>query len=274
MNIDIVYRDIKERGRDLNLVISCYHSFVKPAYENFIGPTKKFADIIIPRGATNKAAIEIVSEYLKMQLNKIINRDSNNLFSSINEVIDPKYQFYDKVLVIEEPSQIDFIKLIVEDVIKGEEEPEFISSIRNKLIALLPDTLMQYFKNQKYFATTLPHIDLVITENDNIDTIDLKQAKTIFYYKTCILTEEDIKIPEHILTTNKSCILVINTIFLASKFADQLLLNQINTLIFNTLYFNDFFIKFELMIKDNQGIFNRNVLCKTFKDILYKAFSQ
>lgn len=46
-------RDINERGRDLDYVLNQYMQFVKPAFEEFCLPTKKFADVIIPRGADN-----------------------------------------------------------------------------------------------------------------------------------------------------------------------------------------------------------------------------
>lgn len=48
-----VPRDINERGRDLDQVLSQYMLFVKPAFEEFCSPTKQFADVIIPRGADN-----------------------------------------------------------------------------------------------------------------------------------------------------------------------------------------------------------------------------
>ncbi|CAJ0960940.1 unnamed protein product [Ranitomeya imitator] len=56
-----VLRDINERGRDLEQVLSQYIKFVKPAFEEFCLPTKKYADVIIPRGADNLelAGIEI-----------------------------------------------------------------------------------------------------------------------------------------------------------------------------------------------------------------------
>uniref|UniRef100_A0A803JRR6 Uridine-cytidine kinase n=1 Tax=Xenopus tropicalis TaxID=8364 RepID=A0A803JRR6_XENTR len=50
-----VLRDINERGRDLEQVLTQYITFVKPAFEEFCLPTKKYADVIIPRGADNVA---------------------------------------------------------------------------------------------------------------------------------------------------------------------------------------------------------------------------
>ena len=60
-----VYRDIKDRGRGVENVIERYHKFVKPAFEGFIKPTRKYADIIIPRGAENTPAIDLISQHLK-----------------------------------------------------------------------------------------------------------------------------------------------------------------------------------------------------------------
>ncbi|KAL1490912.1 hypothetical protein ABEB36_011585 [Hypothenemus hampei] len=60
-----VPRDIKERGRDLDQVLNQYMNFVKPAFEEFCFPTKKFADVIIPRGADNHVAIDLIVHHIK-----------------------------------------------------------------------------------------------------------------------------------------------------------------------------------------------------------------
>jgi len=55
-----VVRDIEERGRDLCHVLNQYTTLVKPAFEEFCIPTKKYADIIVPRGAENTVAIDLI----------------------------------------------------------------------------------------------------------------------------------------------------------------------------------------------------------------------
>ncbi|CAH1111562.1 unnamed protein product [Psylliodes chrysocephalus] len=65
-----VPRDINERGRDLDQVLNQYMNFVKPAFEEFCSPTKKFADVIIPRGADNSVAIELIVQHIRDILNK------------------------------------------------------------------------------------------------------------------------------------------------------------------------------------------------------------
>nr|CAG4649285.1 EOG090X050I [Scapholeberis mucronata] len=64
-----VLRDIRERGRDLEQVLAQYTTLVKPAFEEFCLPTKKFADVIIPRGADNIVAIDLIVQHIRELLN-------------------------------------------------------------------------------------------------------------------------------------------------------------------------------------------------------------
>lgn len=61
-------RDTKERGRDVDMVLNQYFKFVKPSYEEYIRPTMKYADIIIPQGAHNQVAIDLILLNLKNYL--------------------------------------------------------------------------------------------------------------------------------------------------------------------------------------------------------------
>ena len=63
-------RDIKERGRTTESVINQYLTVVKPMHEQFIEPTKRYADIIIPEGGHNKVAIEIITANISQILQK------------------------------------------------------------------------------------------------------------------------------------------------------------------------------------------------------------
>lgn len=70
-----VPRDINERGRDLDQVLNAYMVFVKPAFEEFCSPTKKFADVIIPRGADNTVAIDLIVQHIREFLNNRTRQD-------------------------------------------------------------------------------------------------------------------------------------------------------------------------------------------------------
>ena len=58
------YRDVVERGRTVEMVLDHYENDVKPMHEQFIEPTKKFADLIIPWGRENKRGIDILRTYI------------------------------------------------------------------------------------------------------------------------------------------------------------------------------------------------------------------
>jgi uridine kinase len=53
-------RDIKERGRTLDSVIEQYTNVVRPMHNQFIEPTKRYADVIIPEGGQNHVAIDLM----------------------------------------------------------------------------------------------------------------------------------------------------------------------------------------------------------------------
>ncbi len=57
-------RDTQERGRSIDWIISQYLATVKPSYNQFVEPSKKYADIIIPQGGGNQVAIDMVSSKL------------------------------------------------------------------------------------------------------------------------------------------------------------------------------------------------------------------
>ena len=60
-----IKRDIEERGRTLDNVIEQYLTVVKPMHNQFIEPTKKYADIIVPEGGKNQVAIDLLSTKIK-----------------------------------------------------------------------------------------------------------------------------------------------------------------------------------------------------------------
>ena len=64
----IIKRDIEERGRSFNQVLEHYQRFVKPMHLQFIEPTKRYADIIVPQGGENHIAIDVLTSRIKMKL--------------------------------------------------------------------------------------------------------------------------------------------------------------------------------------------------------------
>ena len=66
----IISRDIAERGKTVDWVIERYTKTVKPMYLQFIEPSKRYADIIVPQGGHNKVAIDMISATIEKALLK------------------------------------------------------------------------------------------------------------------------------------------------------------------------------------------------------------
>lgn len=66
----VMARDIVERGKTVDWVIERYTRTVKPMYLQFIEPSKRYADIIIPQGGHNKVAIDVISATVEKALAK------------------------------------------------------------------------------------------------------------------------------------------------------------------------------------------------------------
>ena len=64
-----IVRDVRDRGRSLESVISQYLNTVKPMHEQFVEPSKRRADIIIPEGGQYRVALEMVVERVRAHLN-------------------------------------------------------------------------------------------------------------------------------------------------------------------------------------------------------------
>ena len=60
-----ILRDVKERGRSLDSVITQYRTTVKPMHEAFVEPSKRSADIIIPNGGENGPALEMLVHHIR-----------------------------------------------------------------------------------------------------------------------------------------------------------------------------------------------------------------
>ena len=63
-------RDVIHRGRTVEGVIKSYNRFVKASYEEYIKPTMKYSDLIVPKGAENEVAIQFITENLLNKMGK------------------------------------------------------------------------------------------------------------------------------------------------------------------------------------------------------------
>ena len=256
---------LKEKENDnnanLNEIMDKYFGEIKPSYNNFIA-TKKYADIILPNDTGHETGINIIMNYLKLLLDRVRNQ-KGNLFFFINEIIDSKYEFCaDNLILKKEKSTIDFLRAIFEDLIKVRQDKEFVDIIRKTLLDMIESLLIDYF--QKFTEIKL------VFDSDDISNYDFKHCSTVFFYKTAILTSKDIEKPKYILSKNKDCNIIICSIFLAPRFAHLLIGKQMNSILFATLYFSEFFVKYEKIIKSDKMVFNEEELKRMVNQMLSK----
>jgi uridine kinase len=65
-----ILRDVKERGRSLDSVVEQYLTTVKPMHEQFVQPSRQYADIVIPEGGHNLVALELLVERIRYHIDK------------------------------------------------------------------------------------------------------------------------------------------------------------------------------------------------------------
>ena len=259
---ETVCNEIENGDTNLNDIIQKFFNEIKPTYKNFIF-TKRYADIILPNEEGHETAINLILNYLKMLLDRVNNNQKENVFFFINEIIDSKFEFCEDNLILKkEKTTIEFLRTIFEDLIKQRQDIEFVDLIRKTLLEMIESLLVDYL--QKFTEIKL------IFDTDDISNYDFKHCPTVFYYKTAILTQNDIKKPQYILSKNKDCNIIICSIFLAPRFAHLLLGKQMNSILFVTLYFSEFFVKYDKKIKSDEMVFNEEELKKSVKQMISK----
>ncbi|KFY29002.1 hypothetical protein V493_02598 [Pseudogymnoascus sp. VKM F-4281 (FW-2241)] len=114
LELELVLRDIAERGRDAEGCIKQWFAFVKPNFERYVEPQRKVADIIVPRGIENTVAITMVTQYIERKLiekSKAHRAELKKLGSDCeNEPLASS------VSVLEQTSQLKGISTIIQDV--------------------------------------------------------------------------------------------------------------------------------------------------------------
>src|SRR5262245_1488467 len=67
-------RDVQERGRTVEAVIKQYLDTVRPMHEQFVEPSKRFADVVIPEGGYNEVGIDLISGKIQAQLQRELSK--------------------------------------------------------------------------------------------------------------------------------------------------------------------------------------------------------
>lgn len=106
-----IKRDVAERGFDVAGVLKLYQRFVKPSYDNYVYPTKKNADVVIPRGLENLVAIDLLTKHIQRQLQE---RKMQSRWDMAK--FNPPQGLPPNVVVLEKTNQITGMHTIIRDI--------------------------------------------------------------------------------------------------------------------------------------------------------------
>lgn len=77
-----ILRDVKERGRSLDSVVNQYLSTVKPMHEQYVQPSRQYADIVVPEGGHNVVALDLLIQRVAHHIQEQRQRNFSAVFSS------------------------------------------------------------------------------------------------------------------------------------------------------------------------------------------------
>lgn len=131
-------RDISERGRDLKGILEQYSRFVKPAFDDFIQPTVRNADIIIPRGLENVVAIDLITKHIarKLEERKIHYRED------LVHLHSGKTHLPEQLYVIPMNNEIKMLHTIIRD--EKTSRDDFMFYVNRLMIKLIEYTINEF----------------------------------------------------------------------------------------------------------------------------------
>jgi uridine kinase len=150
-------RDIAERGRDVKGVLEQYEKFVKPAFDDYIHPTMKYADVIIPRGLDNTAAIDVITKHIQRQLDE----RGIQLRPELQKIQD----ISPNVILLPQTPQLRHIHTIIRD--KETPRPDFIFYVDYLSLVVVEEGLGQLPYEDKGVTTPTNSVFVgkVMTQN-------------------------------------------------------------------------------------------------------------
>ena len=252
-----VYRDIKDRARVLDTILERFHKFVKPAYNSYIAPTKKYADIIIPKGAENTQAVDLICQYLKNNLKydeksiKIIKKPSFNIEIDSNEKEESN------LIICKEKEDNIKLKKIFNNFI-NQERTRYYYLYLDILIKILIKLEKNY--TEKNISSQINFIENTLykeyKENTLFNKINNFQ-QIILFIPILLSINENLKniLIELNNKTEKNVIIIIESIYMSKKSYDEIKELNNNKFLFIVLYCGNQFLEREEFIKKG-GIIN------------------
>lgn len=140
-------RDISERGRDIKSVLKQYDVFVKPAFEKFIAPSMKSADIVVPSGGENTVAVDLIVRHVSNQLEQ----RGFNFRSDLVLEIDPDEPLPSNLYVVEDTPQVRGLQAIIRN--RNADRDDFVFYSK-RLMRILMEKSMSLLPFEPYTCET------------------------------------------------------------------------------------------------------------------------
>ena len=148
-----ISRDIRDRSRQIDTVLDRYLTFVKPAFDMYIKPTRKYADFVIPQDNFSSLPIEIISQHLNNSIPNIIAKNKlqkKQCFKLNEEECTSKKYFYDPEIsclsVVNDKNDIRKFNKIIHYIIERE-KTSYYSLYCNVIVQYLLETHKKYNKD-------------------------------------------------------------------------------------------------------------------------------
>eukprot|EP00340_Litonotus_pictus_P004364 CAMPEP_0170518836 /NCGR_PEP_ID=MMETSP0209-20121228/4434_1 /TAXON_ID=665100 ORGANISM="Litonotus pictus, Strain P1" /NCGR_SAMPLE_ID=MMETSP0209 /ASSEMBLY_ACC=CAM_ASM_000301 /LENGTH=377 /DNA_ID=CAMNT_0010804539 /DNA_START=128 /DNA_END=1261 /DNA_ORIENTATION=- len=270
-----IYRDVRERGRTLRSIIDRYNKFVKPAFEEYIRPQRKFADIIIPKGSENKVAIELVCTNLKSQLDKRLSLEAN-VHSTIkfipHDIFDNRTFNPELVHIINDEHTQFNLKSILEDCV-NKKRPQYNKLFANELV----QSLIDLYTSEEELESCY-----IVDEIHEINEKILSNSKNTLIFRNSLISDVDLSvIKSKVHFASKHCKnITIMAIFLSPEIVKTLLIEYPGVNFYTIFHSNLFDSKIKLKIQDQKGgdysyskeFLGSESMCQIFRKLMFSYF--
>ncbi|KAI0710271.1 armadillo/beta-catenin/plakoglobin [Earliella scabrosa] len=148
-----IKRDVQERGRSVDGILEQYLRFVKPAYDNFVQPTSRYANIIVP-GSDNTVAIELIATHIRRKIEdhkRYLRKSLARIGPRDLSPGDLKDQQFPNLTVLPQTPQLQGIYTIMRDRTTSREDFIFFT---DRLSTFLSEKAMEFLPYQTKTVTT------------------------------------------------------------------------------------------------------------------------
>ncbi|EIM23970.1 armadillo/beta-catenin/plakoglobin [Wallemia mellicola CBS 633.66] len=169
-----IKRDVVERGRDVDGVLNQFLKWVKPSFENFVLPSSRHADIIVP-GAANSVAVDLIVTHLKQQLTQ----RSRFLRKALSTASPSCSDLPPNVKIIEQTATRNALLTILRDL--GTSRTRFVETV-DRLAAHIAQEVFTFLPHRSRTVTTPVSAEYEgkKLDTDNLCAVSIQRSGSLF----------------------------------------------------------------------------------------------